>query len=78
MDITPPIHKNQKSNAECCKDYKQKENSNDASFRDKKRISVNGYRAKRKENQSEVEKITQHEKEKCRFTKKQTQMLDKK
>ena len=51
---------------------------NDASFRDKKRISVNGYRAKRKENQSEVEKITQHEKEKCRFTKKQNQMLDKK
>ena len=50
---------------------------NDASFRDKKRISVNGYRAKRKENQSEVEKITQHEKEKCRFTKKQNQMLDK-
>lgn len=51
---------------------------NDASFRDKKRIRVNGYRAKRKENQSEVEKITQHEKEKCGFTKKQTQMLDKK
>ena len=27
---------------------------------------------------NEVEKNTQHEKEKCRFTKKQTQMLDKK
>lgn len=43
---------------------------NDASFRDKKRISVNGYRAKRKENQSEVEKITQHKKREVQIYKK--------
>ena len=35
---------------------------NDASFGEKKRIIVHVYRANKKENQSEVEKITQREK----------------
>ena len=29
MDKTPPVNKNQKSNTECCKDYKQKKKLND-------------------------------------------------
>ena len=36
---------------------------NNGSFGEKGRIRVNAYRAKKKENQSEPEKITQREKE---------------
>ena len=54
---------------------------NNGSFGEKGRIRVNAYRAKKKENQSEPEKITQREKErfmkqKYRFKKKQEQMSD--
>ena len=56
MDKTPPVNKNQKSNTECCKDYKQKKKLNDASFGKKERIRAHAYRAKKKENQSKTEK----------------------
>ena len=49
MGIMPPVNKILKSNAECCKDYKQKRKSNDASFGQKERIRLNAYRAKKKE-----------------------------
>ena len=39
---------------------------NDTSFREKERIRFNAYRAKKKGNQSEVEEITQPEKERLR------------
>ena len=35
MKKTPPVNKNQKSNAEFCKGYKQKKKLNDASFGEK-------------------------------------------
>ena len=37
------------SNAECCKDYKQKKKLNDASFGKKERIRVSAYGTKKKE-----------------------------
>ena len=64
MDNVLPVNKNQKSNAECCKDYKQRKKI-DANSGEKDIININGYRAK-KENQSEAGKITQHEKERLR------------
>ena len=45
----PSVGKNGKSNAEGCKDYKQKNKLNDASFREKERIRVSAYRVKKKE-----------------------------
>ena len=66
MDKTPPVNENQKSNTECCKDYKQKKKLNDASFGKKERMRAHAYRAKKKENQSKTEKINQHEKERLR------------
>ena len=47
-------HKNQKSNVECYKDYKQKKKHEWCKFWGEKK---NTYRAKKKENQSETEKI---------------------
>ena len=49
-----------KSNAKSCKDYKQKEKLNDPSFGEKEIIKTT---KRKKENQSESEIITQHEKE---------------
>ena len=54
MSKTPPVNKYQMQNA--VTDYKQKKKLNDASFREKERIRVNAYRAKKKERQSEAEK----------------------
>ena len=64
MDNVLPVNENQKSNAECCKDYKQREKIDPNSGK-KDIININGYRAK-KADQSEAEKITQHEKERLR------------
>ena len=50
-------NKNWNSNAEWCKDNKHKKKLNDASFWEmEKKIRVNTYRAKKKENQSEAKK----------------------
>ena len=53
---------NWKSNAECCEDYKQKKKLSNGSLREKERKRVNGYRAKKKENQSKAQTVSQHEK----------------
>ena len=63
-------HKNQKSNVECYKDYKQKKKHEWCKFWGEKK---NTYRAKKKENQSETEKIAwkrETSKQKYRFFKK--------
>ena len=52
-----------KSQMQSVKIINRRKKFNDASFGEKERIRLNANRAKKKENQSEAEKITQHEKE---------------
>ena len=66
MDKMSPVNKNKMLNAECCKYDKQKKKLNDASFGERARITVNAYKEKKKENQSEAEKVTHCEKERIR------------
>ena len=78
MDNTPPVNKNRSQMQNAVKIINKKK-LNDANFGEKGRIQVNAYRAKKKENQSEAEKIIQREKERFRKTdiqikKKQEQM----
>ena len=67
MDNTPPVNKNRSQMQNAVKIINKKK-LNDANFGEKGRIQVNAYRAKKKENQSEAEKIIQREKERFRKT----------
>ena len=53
---------NKKSNAERCREYKLKNHLKDTNFKEKERIRIKEYREKKKEYQSEAEKLSQHEK----------------
>ena len=60
------------SNAECCKDYKQKKKLNDASFGKNERIRVSAYGTKKKEKLLSMKKRVT--KQKYKFEKRQKQM----
>ena len=55
-----------KSNAEWCREYKLKKHLKDTNFKEKGRIRIKEYREKKKQYQSEAEKLSQCEKEKLR------------